>query len=904
MSEFETSLHTIIVLIGPSNCGKSHFAKHTLIPNLTKILQDKDIIPNIQYISSDEIRRMLQSNPNLNKYDSVMLESSHQAFNLLYTYLDNVTQFPINAHFCILDTTGLNKEFREKVINIAKKNNYRIEAIVFNYNMMSDYFKNGGDKKVIEKHVKKLKSSVLREIGKEFDSKHIIKSQGQEFNIKISDLVLYKSCLLNPEKRYIVCGDLHEALDEFKQLITNVGFLIDENDIIRHTDKTKDLEIVSVGDLPDKGSSIRETVDFFHKNLHNPEVTIRIVSGNHDFAIRKLILGQSKEESHPEGFVSTFYSSYNTFKYDPELSKKFLEIEATMVPFLGYISKDNSKSFYVIHAACHERYVGKVNKDAIKNQRYVFSGRDKDSIEEHNPWPIVKKVINPDSYNYPYIVSGHFAFKTIYNGAKKHNNRILIDTGAIYGNSLSAVLLGKNIEIPKFYSINFMNKQPPFPSSLPEIEPEVQLVAQPIIDINEIYKNLNKEQVARINHLLQNRVNYISTTVSPAPCDHKNNELESLKEGLKYYYDQFTSRNITKIRLSIQPKYMGSRANVYLFLNDIDRSYMVSRNGYLMKQLDPNIKKKLLSDLNDKFKTYMTDNKIKLLIIDSELMPWSAIGSGLIDKTFKTIDTAIDNELTILKKHGFEERYAELQNKMKDTGIDKELSVKSKKELAEKYDSSTLNTFRLLMEENRQHIHIDTLKEKHALYHQQLEIYAKETKVEEITIKPFSILKIVYDDDTELIPGILIDKIGQIEAFQIVSEDKQLVIDFDEGFDQCLQKAKEYYDALTNIELMEGVVIKPDFYLPKLAPYIKVRNPNYLTIIYGYDYTTENKYKKLMKQKNITKKIRMSIEEFDVGIQMLKTKYTDISENNVAYAKLLSNFLFLEEGEKDIDPRL
>jgi hypothetical protein len=323
-----------------------------------------------------------------------------------------------------------------------------------------------------------------------------------------------------------------------------------------------------------------------------------------------------------------------------------------------------------------------------------------------------------------------------------------------------------------------------------------------------------------------------------------------------------------------------------------------------MKQLDPNIKKKLLSDLNDKFKTYMTDNKIKLLIIDSELMPWSAIGSGLIDKTFKTIDTAIDNELTILKKHGFEERYAELQNKMKDTGIDKELSVKSKKELAEKYDSSTLNTFRLLMEENRQHIHIDTLKEKHALYHQQLEIYAKETKVEEITIKPFSILKIVYDDDTELIPGILIDKIGQIEAFQIVSEDKQLVIDFDEGFDQCLQKAKEYYDALTNIELMEGVVIKPDFYLPKLAPYIKVRNPNYLTIIYGYDYTTENKYKKLMKQKNITKKIRMSIEEFDVGIQMLKTKYTDISENNVAYAKLLSNFLFLEEGEKDIDPRL
>src|SRR5690348_6469323 len=121
---FETNLHTIFLLVGPTNCGKSYFSEQILIPNLNKILKEKNITPNIQYISSDKIRRQLLSNENLDKYEYKMLEVSFQAFDLLYNYTDLVTQFPINSHFVIIDTTGLNKEFRDKIINIAKKNNY------------------------------------------------------------------------------------------------------------------------------------------------------------------------------------------------------------------------------------------------------------------------------------------------------------------------------------------------------------------------------------------------------------------------------------------------------------------------------------------------------------------------------------------------------------------------------------------------------------------------------------------------------------------------------------------------------------------------------------------------------------------------------------------------------------
>jgi hypothetical protein len=254
-----------------------------------------------------------------------------------------------------------------------------------------------------------------------------------------------------------------------------------------------------------------------------------------------------------------------------------------------------------------------------------------------------------------------------------------------------------------------------------------------------------------------------------------------------------------------------------------------------------------------------------------------------------------------LQEFGFEGKYDELVKKMKESDFENDVKHKSKKDLADKYDTSSQNTFRVLMDEKAQHVPVTVLKGKHEMYHQQLEIYGRDAEIE---VKPFGLLKIVYDDGNELIPGLFETQLGQIDAFNLVSTDKQIVVDFRNGFDKCLEEVTAFYDALTKDQMMEGVVIKPNFYVPNVAPYMKVRNPNYLTIIYGYDYTTDNKYTKLMKQKSINKKVKMSIEEFNLGLKMLATKWSDITPENAEYSKLLVQFLFLEENEKDIDPRL
>jgi len=104
---------------------------------------------------------------------------------------------------------------------------------------------------------------------------------------------------------------------------------------------------------------------------------------------------------------------------------------------------------------------------------------------------------------------------------------------------------------------------------------------------------------------------------------------------------------------------------------------------------------------------------------------------------------------------------------------------------------------------------------------------------------------------------------------------------------------------------MEGIVIKPEIVdTPNVAPYMKVRNPRYLSIIYGYDYQSPRKYSKLLNQKNIYKKLSSSIKEFKIGRTLLEIPYKEINKDNIKYISLVAHFLKLEAKSAELDPRL
>ncbi|MMZ62654.1 hypothetical protein D1872_248710 [compost metagenome] len=173
-------------------------------------------------------------------------------------------------------------------------------------------------------------------------------------------------------------------------------------------------------------------------------------------------------------------------------------------------------------------------------------------------------------------------------------------------------------------------------------------------------------------------------------------------------------------------------------------------------------------------------------------------------------------------------------------------------------------------------------------------LYGQEGAVE---YKPFDILKIVKKNGEEEIP-----LLGASEMFKFLSIDECIVVDFAKN--NWFEVAEEFYKNTTTVKRMEGIVIKPDTIKNGITPYMKVRNPDYLTIIYGYDYRFPRKYSKLIKQKNIGKKLKTAISEYKLGKEMLTHNLDSINENNKEYQQLVANMLFETSKEKEIDPRL
>lgn len=192
------------------------------------------------------------------------------------------------------------------------------------------------------------------------------------------------------------------------------------------------------------------------------------------------------------------------------------------------------------------------------------------------------------------------------------------------------------------------------------------------------------------------------------------------------------------------------------------------------------------------------------------------------------------------------------------------------------------------------YVGLDQRDEAYRVYKQQLELYAGDA---ELAYKPFAILKEVLESGEERLPEGLTS-----EQYRFLNDDEILVLDLKDT--EAYRSAEAFFATITVEQQMEGIVIKPEQEQPGVVPYLKVRNPGYLSIIYGYDYRFPHKYSKLMKQKNIVPKLRTSLAEYRLGKQMLEIKLEEISADNSAYKQIAANLLFEVTKEKEIDPRL
>lgn len=247
-----------------------------------------------------------------------------------------------------------------------------------------------------------------------------------------------------------------------------------------------------------------------------------------------------------------------------------------------------------------------------------------------------------------------------------------------------------------------------------------------------------------------------------------------------------------------------------------------------------------------------------------------------------------------MREQDFEAAFDTLVQQFEASGFEQDQHHLAKTALSDKYGTHLYQNYKHIRELRDAHVPLDRHEEAYRIYKRQLDLYAGEA---ELVYKPFTLLKEVLETGEELLPD------GKTsELYRFLSDDECLPLDLQNP--EAYGRAEQFFSRLTAENGMEGVVIKPEQERPGVVPYMKVRNPGYLSIIYGYDYFFPHKYRKLMKQKSIVSKLRTSMNEYRLGKQMLAIKLGDITPDNENYKQIAANLLFEVAKEKEIDPRL
>ena len=385
----------------------------------------------------------------------------------------------------------------------------------------------------------------------------------------------------------------------------------------------------------------------------------------------------------------------------------------------------------------------------------------------------------------------------------------------------------------------------------------------------------------RIDWFCKNKINAFSPTISPAPKSAERNEIESLYEGLRWFVDRGVNE------LLVQKKYMGSYCDIYLH-KELTDSYLVSRNGYKINHLNRTQWLAALTDLHARFS--WSDTAIR--IIQSELMPWSALGKGLIANEFSAYYISHQIHANYLQQSDLYTKITQIRQKPEYKAFVADAKALSSKELKDKYPNHIIRQYQSVRDMKL--LDLPNYAKNISLFKKELDIFGKETP---IYFEPFNILKEIKDDGTEVF-------VNDNLSFQQINDDEFLHYTFaDEAdFEAKYPEIRAWVDKMnTNEE--EGVVIKPrKAFLPAMPPAFKVRNNDYLTLIYGVDF--QDRLQEQINKRNIKGKLKCSINDWAINAKLLQTPYADIHEENYEFKNLVLDRILGEEIENQLDSRL
>ena len=824
VSEISLLPYTIVVLNGPTMCGKSTYARA-----LTRLVIEHGM--KVVVLSSDQNRiqvldRSAHASGRLpgnvqGRHSDAMMSVSRGAFEKLMLDLDVYSSFPVNTQFIIVDTTGFSEQFRKEVCELADRKRYRKLLVSFDYKYASDYVMDhftAEEKDVVTKSASRFRQKVLPTLkASMFDERVRVKSrfstpvpkQGAEYFGSMDVTLL-------TEDHYAVIGDSHECVEELKELVTLIEAQPDKPTIIH------------IGDYLDKGNNTIEMVNYMHERVftHGDH----LIQGNHEAYVVRRLTGELTPQPEVEAL---HFPSLAVLQENEEAQKKLFDLWKVSAPFYTiFPSVPGTLPVYVTHAPCSLSTIAKHDQNSLRDQRnYRIKDRTV-SIYEDMSW-----LFKESDGNLPLHIFGHVSHSVtdIKHRNLKYKNRVFLDTGCVYGGKLTAALVSGG-DITRFISVNSKKtyKESVLPTDLGFGPPRVFHMDDYDLSLGDI---------RLLNNMKESGAKFISGTMCPGPSTET--EIEPLGAAFRF----LESRGVKSV--AVQTKHMGSRAQIYLFKGQPEKTFMTSRGGWKIKGLtgytDEQFKQFLINEYfrfgDDRSGVFLKTGKDEV-IVDCELMPWASLGGTWIEKTFEGYSQLIRDELVTLSQ---------------DSGLAELEDFVNAKKLPGKLDH--LNAYE------------DVLERYCILPRDGVGAYTE----------PFSILNNTFTG-----PNVPDD-------YRYLNRDTGC-LEVTLGDEKMEALAHELFLKLTVEDLYEGVVLKPTCANPSNIPYLKVRSPEYLRLVYGYDYM--DRLPQLCRQKKIFGKLNLSIAEAKLGRQMLDTAAPE------ELPPLIVQMIGQIKQEQGLDPRL
>ena len=849
---------SLVVLVGVTGAGKSTFARTRFRPT--------------EVLSSDACRAMVADDEN----DQA---ATPAAFEVL-TFI--AARRLAGGRLTVVDATNVQPDARKRLVALAREHDVLPVAIVLDVPESLCLERNaanpvrGYPAQVIRRQHDQLRRG-LRSLAREgFRTVHVLRGQDEIAAARIVRTRLFND-LRHETGPFDVIGDVHGCRDELEALLASLGYQIRRDDAGRAVGASHPgRRAIFAGDLVDRGPDTPGVLRLVMGMVSDGDALC--VQGNHESKLVRALRGGKVQVSH--GLAESL----------AQLDAEPAEFRAAALAFMDSLISHyvlDGGSLVVAHAGLVERFHGRTSR---RVREFCLYGQTTGETDEYGlpvryPWAT-------DYRGTAMVLYGH----TPVPAPEWVNNTMCLDTGCVFGGRLTALRYPERAVVSVPAARVYYEPARPFPAGHEAAPEHPESSETPgrrdpdVLDITDVSgrRVIETAYRGRVGVRAENAAAalevasrfgidprwllYLPPTMSPVGTSARPGLLEHPDEA----FDAYRADGVEQV--VCEEKHMGSRAAVLLCR---DAESARARFGAPDDALGaawtrtgrPFFDPALTGLLIDRARAaadragLFDELGSRWLLLDAELLPWSAKAGQLIRDQYAAVGAAARASLTAA---------ADVLARAAATGLDVDGLLQ------------------------RTRARLDNAAEFTAAYRR----YCWETDgLTGVRLAPFQILAsegAAHHQRPHSWHLDLADRLAGADPGLFTSTRRLFV---DTADPSSVAAGVAWWEDLI-AGGGEGMVVKP---APNLTtgrkglaqPGLKVRGPDYLRLIYGPDYTAAENLDRL-RQRGLGHKRSLALREYALGLEALDR----VARGEPLWRVHECVFAVLALESEPVDPRL